>query len=200
MPVFSDAAGCFLRPLQGLPPGGGDFLIGQFQLFGECARLRPLTRFLSQHQLVQRPETSTSLRKRIYPRTHSARGQKWAGGQQSAVRAVRARAPLRLSLWQELVSHLLYRRSRGGTSGETTSPSSPGRQGYREGRVSNALQRRELGCGSSWPTLVMPKCGKLRAFPPCAVGHFMSNIKMFPMALLPGWPFAPNKTPGAKTV
>jgi len=97
MPVFSDAAGCFLRPLQGLPPGGGDFLIGQFQLFGECARLRPLTRFLSQHQLVQRPETSTSLRKRIYTRTHSARGQKWAGGQQSAVRAVRARAPLRLS-------------------------------------------------------------------------------------------------------
>ena len=70
----------------------------------------------------------------------------------------------------------------------------------REGLVSNALQRRELGCGSSWPTLVMPKCGKLRAFPPCAVGHFMSNIKMFPMALLPGWPFAPNKTPGAKTV
>jgi hypothetical protein len=55
-------------------------------------------------------------------------------------------------------------------------------------------------CGKSRPTLVMPKCGKLRAFPPCAVGHFMSNIKMFPMALLPGWPFAPNKTPGAKTV
>src|ERR1700674_140554 len=51
-----------------------------------------------------------------------------------------------------------------------------------------------------WPTLVMPKCGKLKAFPPCAVARFMSNIKMFPMALLPGWPFAPNKTPGAKTV
>jgi hypothetical protein len=26
----------------------------------------------------------------------------------------------------------------------------------------------------------MPQCGKLRAFPPCAVGGFMSNIKMFP--------------------
>ena len=47
-------------------------------------------------------------------------------------------------------------------------------------------------------TPVMPKCEKLKAFSPCAVGHFMSNIKMFPMALLPGWPFAPNKTPGAK--
>src|SRR2546429_306992 len=34
------------------------------------------------------------------------------------------------------------------------------------------------GCGRPWPTLVMSKCGKLRAFPPCAVGHFMSNIKM----------------------
>ena len=30
------------------------------------------------------------------------------------------------------------------------------------------------------PTLVMPECGKLRVFPPCAVGGFMSNIKMFP--------------------
>src|SRR5437899_12281820 len=49
------------------------------------------------------------------------------------------------------------------------------------------------GFGRPWPTLVMPKCGKLRAFPPCAVGHFMSNIKMFPMALLPGWPFAPKQ-------
>jgi hypothetical protein len=25
----------------------------------------------------------------------------------------------------------------------------------------------------------------------------MSNINMFPMAMLPGWPFAPSKTPGA---
>jgi len=25
----------------------------------------------------------------------------------------------------------------------------------------------------------------------------MSNIKMFPMAMLPGWPFAPSTTPGA---
>jgi hypothetical protein len=25
----------------------------------------------------------------------------------------------------------------------------------------------------------------------------MSNIKVFPMAMLPGWPFAPSKTPGA---
>ncbi len=33
--------------------------------------------------------------------------------------------------------------------------------------------------------------------PPCAFGGFMSNIKMFPMAMLPGWPFAPSKTPGA---
>ncbi len=41
---------------------------------------------------------------------------------------------------------------------------------------------------------------KTKGIPPCAVGGFMSNIKMFPMALLPGWPFAPNKTPGAKTV
>ncbi len=30
------------------------------------------------------------------------------------------------------------------------------------------------------PTLVMPQCGKLRVLPPCAVGGFMSNIKMFP--------------------
>jgi len=30
---------------------------------------------------------------------------------------------------------------------------------------------------------------KTKAFPPCAVGGFMSNIKMFPMAMLPGWPF-----------
>ena len=70
----------------------------------------------------------------------------------------------------------------------------------REGLVSKRFSAAPLEGGRSWPTLVMPKCGKLRAFPPCAVGHFMSNIKMFPMALLPGWPFAPNKTPGAKTV
>src|SRR5208283_534087 len=40
-------------------------------------------------------------------------------------------------------------------------------------------------------------CGKLKALPPCAFGGFMSNIKVFPMAMLPGWPFAPSKTPGA---
>jgi hypothetical protein len=26
----------------------------------------------------------------------------------------------------------------------------------------------------------------------------MSNIKKFPMAVLPGWPFAPSSTPGAQ--
>jgi hypothetical protein len=31
----------------------------------------------------------------------------------------------------------------------------------------------------------------------CAIDAFMSTIKMFPMAMLPGWPFAPSSTPGA---
>jgi len=43
-------------------------------------------------------------------------------------------------------------------------------------------------------------CGKLKALPPCAFDGFVSNIKMFPMAMLPGWPFAPSKTPGAEIV
>ena len=36
------------------------------------------------------------------------------------------------------------------------------------------------GAWRLWPTLVMPKCGKLKAFTPCVVGHFMSNIKDVP--------------------
>ncbi len=43
-----------------------------------------------------------------------------------------------------------------------------------------------------------PGCGKLKALPPCAFDGFVSNIKVFPMAMLPGWPFAPSKTPGAQ--
>jgi len=39
-------------------------------------------------------------------------------------------------------------------------------------------------------------CGKLRRSH-CAIDAFMSTIKMFPMAMLPGWPFAPSSTPGA---
>jgi hypothetical protein len=31
------------------------------------------------------------------------------------------------------------------------------------------------------------------ALPPCAGSAFMSNIKVFPMAMLPGWSFAPTK-------
>jgi len=40
---------------------------------------------------------------------------------------------------------------------------------------------RQIAAGSKGqPTLVMLQCGKLRALPPCAVGGFMSNIKVFP--------------------
>src|SRR6266481_4381307 len=53
------------------------------------------------------------------------------------------------------------------------------------------MQQASQGDLGPEPTLVMPRCGKLMALPPCAVGGFMSNIKMFPMAMLPGWPFAP---------
>jgi hypothetical protein len=31
----------------------------------------------------------------------------------------------------------------------------------------------------------------------CAGSGFASTIKLFPMAMLPGWLFAPSKTPGA---
>src|SRR5437899_5803481 len=98
-----------------------------------------------------------------------------------------------LSLWQERVSNLLYRRVRGGTSGRLLSchlrEIGDATKDWSQTRFGGPRN----GFGRPWPTLVMPKCGKLRAFPPCAVGHFMSNIKMFPMALLLGWPFAPKQ-------
>jgi hypothetical protein len=46
------------------------------------------------------------------------------------------------------------------------------------------------------PTLVMSAVENF-GDPPCAIDAFMSTIKMFPMAMLPGWPFAPSSTPGA---
>ncbi len=38
----------------------------------------------------------------------------------------------------------------------------------------------------------VPACAKLQTLPPCAADAFVGNIKMFPTATLPGWPFAHN--------
>jgi hypothetical protein len=52
----------------------------------------------------------------------------------------------------------------------------------------------------AWRTFVILYVENLGVFPPCAVAGFMSNIKVFPMAMLPGWLFAPSSNPGAKIV
>jgi hypothetical protein len=67
----------------------------------------------------------------------------------------------------------LHRRCRGGTSGEKTRTGSSGFEPLAH-----------FGNVQMWKTLT---------FPPCVVGGFASNIKMFPMATLPGWPFAPSR-------
>src|ERR1039457_4210072 len=41
--------------------------------------------------------------------------------------------------------------------------------------------------------LVMAQRWKTNGFPPLRTGRFVSNIKMFSTAMLPGWPFAPNR-------
>jgi hypothetical protein len=104
------------------------------------------------------------------------RGQKLAGGRRSAVPDAQASLVQVSSLWLG-VSPVLYRRCRDRTSDEPT------------------------GCNANTfaANLRNARCGKLKALPPCAAGGFMSNIKVFPMAMLPGWPFAPSKTPGAET-
>ncbi len=165
---------------------GGEFRIGIEIIFDSVAEKK----FVSEHPLRD--------------------GRKLVGGQRNVVPAAQARSERRSFFWRERVALFLHRRGRGGTSG--------GKLRHvivREARGSLVASRWSLGkpCSAresrttndERPTTTskpVPNFGNVDVenlghspLAQWAVSRVTSEV--FPMAMLPGGPFAPSKTPGA---